>query len=208
MLLIQSRSSYCSKDILLNHFLGFMLSLLPIFLFLLFGGGLLSDGHLQYLSDEMHLNMRIIIRFYDFSYHFQFVLSFFQLIQQTLFAAFLLRHIHLLFLNLVDLLGAMIHLFRRWPWLTNCLGCMDLFNDRHRLDLFLPGRRRLFFRNNLPSTIESFRVNNFLCEPKVRVNSSSPLLSQVIISSIATVQIVISLEPLGKLKIILVLSPG
>ena len=92
-----------------------------------------------------------------------------------------------------------------FSWWSSWCRCNSFF--RNNFDLFLFGRG-LFFRNNCSTSIVSFGNNIFLCKSKVGCISSSSFFGKVIISSITTVQIIVSFEPLCELKVILILCFG
>lgn len=76
------------------------------------------------------------------------------------------------------------------------------------LNYFFLLRRWLLFGYDDSSSIVCFRYNIFLSKAEVRIDPPSPFLSKIIVASVSTIEIVVSLEPLGKLKVVLVLGFG
>ena len=101
--------------------------------------------------------------------------------------------------------------FLHWTATSSCCrrsGCRDrwlffLYYFRN----FCFGRR-LFFRDDLSTSIVCLRYNIFLCETKGRIDSSSSFFSKVVVSPISAVKVIISFEPLSKLQVVLVFSFG
>lgn len=82
----------------------------------------------------------------------------------------------------------------RWNcFLGNCLNWW----------IFLFGRNFFFWYHD-PTSIVCFWYNVFISESKFGSDSTSPFLWKVIVAPVSTVEVIISFEPLSKLKIVLV----
>lgn len=77
---------------------------------------------------------------------------------------------------------------RRWWWRRRLLSYCFFFGDHHSIGII------------------GFGDDNFFCESKIGVLSSSPLFGHIVVASISTVKIIVSFEPLSKLKIVLILG--
>ena len=87
-----------------------------------------------------------------------------------------------------------------------CCGCYFLFWNRLRSFHFF--WRRLFLWNNESTSIVHLRLHIFFSKSKCWIDTSSSFFRKIVTSSISTVKIIVSLEPLRKLKVILVLRFG
>ena len=101
-------------------------------------------------------------------------------------------------LFLLDLFDWAISCLSRWSMTSCSCSCCYLLFWLRLFNLYFLWRR-LFFRDNDPTSIIHFGDNILLSETKTWIDSSSPLFCKIITSSISTIEVIISFKPLRKL---------
>lgn len=103
----------------------------------------------------------------------------------------------------------LLHFFRTFDisccfWDVASWSSCHFFWRRVSDDCFF-GWRWLLLWNDLPSSIIGLRDYILFCKAEIRIIASSSLFGQIIISTVTTIEVIVPLKPLGKLKVVLIL---
>jgi hypothetical protein len=148
--------------------------------------------YIQNLSNHLDFYVRAFLWLHNFCYHFQFLLYMPETILKIL----------LFLVTLLFTLGTIL-LFYLLRNFLRALSCLSFWNITHMSSFFgcnfesffscnnnfigFFWRGLFFCWNDLARRIIGFWYNIFFCKSKIRIDSTSLLLSKIIISSISTI---------------------